>query len=323
MMLAIGAFVALIVTVAAVDQYLLDEHPATEVDGLIWRAKNAFDHIQDLQATLQVTNESLPAEIVRMKMRYVKGPPPVLSMRYVPSTDASEDLFALAARDETPTTDASEALFSLAVRDETFTVENDQLSHYIPSEDIVVSKRWTGAPLVDIGLGILDPSQLEADLGAGKITIRILQDITGFTGSPFATSLSIVGSFSQITTAPVVAFSAHITQSPQSYALCFSFCPEISVGEPQLSLGLAASLGAGTENPIPGSYILEVRDSETNNLLRMVWIDRDTYLVQRVLVFKHGQRTATFLVQSLTINQGLTSADVIAPPQAGVENIRG
>jgi len=305
LLLAIGAFVALIVTVAAVDQYLLDEHPPTEVEGLIWQVENAFNHIQDLEATLRVTNESQPAENVRMKVRYVKGPPPVLSMRYVPPQDSSGNLFIA------------------SVRDETFTIENDQLFHYLPSEDIIVSKRWPGVPLVAIGLGIFDMTQLRTDWIAGRTEVKILQNISGFTGSPFATSVSLLESFSHAPIVPSDQFSAQGLPSSQSYSLCFSLCPEFQEGAPQFSLGLAQSLDAETGNSIPGSYVLEVRDSDTQDLLRMVWIDRETYLIQKVVTFKNGHRSATLLVQLMTIDQGLTEADVITPPQAGVENIRG
>ncbi len=304
-LLAIGVFVALIVIVAAVDQYFLDEHPPTEVEGLIWRVENAFNRIQDLEATLQVTNESQPAENVRMKVRYVKGPPPVLSMRYVPPQDASEDLFIA------------------AVRDETFTIDNDQLFHYIPSEDIIISKRWPGVPLVAIGLGIFDMTQLRSDWVSGKTEIKILQDISGFSGSSYASSVSVSSSFSHISVVLSELFSIPELESSQSYSLCFSFCPEFQEGGPQLSLGVAESLDAETGGSLPGSYILEVRDPGSKDLLRMVWVDRETYLIQKVVTFKNGQRNATLLVQLMTIDQGLTEAEVITPRQAGVENIRG
>jgi len=303
-MLAIGAFVALIVTVAAVDQYLLDEHPPTQVEGLIWRVENAFSRIQDLEATLQVTDESQPAENVRMKIRYVKGPPPVLSMRYVPPQDTSDNLF-----------------ISL-VRDETFTIENDQLFHYIPSEDIIVSKRWPGVPLVMIGMGLFDMSQVRSDWLAGVTEITILQDISGFSGISFATSLSILESFSHAP-APYTPFSEQDLPALQYYTLCFSFCPDIQVGEPEPSVGLVQSLFSDNGTSVTGSYILEVRNAESKDLMRMIWIDRETYLIQKVVTFKRGQRSATLLIQLITIDQGLTEAEVIPPLQVGVENVRG
>ncbi len=304
LLFAIGAFVALIVTVAAIDQYLLDEHPPTEVEGLIWRVDNAFNRIQDLEATLQVTDESQPSENVRMKVRYIKGPPPVLSMRYVPPQDADEDLFIS------------------TVRDETFTVENDQLFHYIPSEDVIVSKRWPGVPLVMLGLGMFDITQVRSDWSAGRTEIRILQDIAGFSGISFSTSLSVEESFSQ-TAAPSSAFAESAFQAIPNYTLNFSFYPELPDGEPQPNVALASSLFSDSGTSTPRSYILEIRDAGTKDLLRMIWIDRDTYLIQKVVTFKNGQRSATLLVQLITVDQGLSEVEVIPPLQVGVENIRG
>jgi len=304
-LLAIGTFVALIVTVAAVDQYFLDEHPPTEVGGLMWLVENSFNRIQDLEATLQVTNESQPAENVRMRLRYVKGPPPVLSMRYVPPQDASANLFVR------------------AVSDETFTVENDQLFHYIPSEDIIVSKRWPGVPLAAIGLGIFDMSQLQEDWLAGKTEIQILQDMSGFTGLAYALEITVSDSFSATLIDASELFSVQELDDSYATSLCFSFCPEFQEGSPQLSLGQSVDATAYSGGSLGRSYILEVRDADTKDLLRMIWVDRDTYLIQKVVTFKAGLRNATLLIQLMTIDQGLTEEDLIPPPQAGVENIRG
>ena len=303
-LLAIGTFVALIVTVAAVDQYFLDEQPPTEVEGLMWRVENAFNRVQDLEATLQVSNEEHPAENIRMKLRYVKGPPTVLSMRYVPPQDVVADSFVE------------------AVRDETFTIENDQLFHYIPSEDIVVSKRWPGVPLAAIGLGIFDITQLRSDWASGKTQVEIRQDMSGFTELPYTSAVSVAGSLSDTPSIPSAFFSAlQELQSPQSDGLRFSFSPETREDVPPLTA--AQVFDADATGSIAGNYILEVRDPSSKDLLRMIWIDRETYLIQKVVTFKNGQRNATLLIQLLTVDQGLTEGEVITSPQAAVENIRG
>jgi hypothetical protein len=135
----------------------------------------------------------------------------------------------------------------------------------------------------------------------------------------------VSNSLSDPLSAPSAFFSAlQELQSPQSHGLCFSFCPESQEGTPQLSLGLATQiLDADATGSITGNYILEVRDPASKDLLRMIWIDRETYLIQKVVTFKNGQRNATLLIQLLTIDQGLTEGEVVTPPQAGVENIRG
>lgn len=304
-LLAVGTFVALIVTVAAVDQYFLDEHPPTEVEGLMWLVENSFNRIQDLEATLQVTNESQLAENVRMKLRYVKGPPPVLSIRYVPPQDANANAFAQ------------------TVSDETFTIENDQLFHYIPSEDVIVSKRWPGVPLAAIGLGIFDMSQMRNDWLAGKTEIQILQDVSGFTGLTYSLAITVGNSFSAAFVDASDLFSVQGLDEFHATSLCFSFCPEFQEAGPQVSLGQTGDTSAYTGGALGRSYILEVRNADTKDLQRMIWIDRDTYLIQKVVTFKNGQRNATLLIQLMTVDQGLTEDDVLPPPQAGVENIRG
>jgi hypothetical protein len=304
-LLAIGAFVALIVTVAAIDQYMLNQHPPTEVAGLLWRVENAFTGVSDLEATLQITDEEWPAESIKMKVQYVKGPPSALSMRYVPPLDATESPFVA------------------SVRDETFTVENDQLFHYIPSEGIIVSKRWPGVPLVAIGLSIFDLTQLRSDWLAGKTEITILQNISGFSTIPFAASLWIGDTFSHIPLGASTVFSDHAEQVANSYSLYLPFDPEAYESEYRLGVRLADSLGAGQDTSIPGSHVLEVRDATTKDLVRMLWIDRETYLIQKVVTFKNGQRSATLLVQLMTVDQGMTPADIITPRQVGVENVRG
>jgi predicted secreted protein len=88
-------------------------------------------------------------------------------------------------------------------------------------------------------------------------------------------------------------------------------------------MGFAQSMLAGSGSSIQNSHVLEVRDAQSKDLLRMIWIDRKTYLIQKIVTFKNGQRSATITVQLITIDAGLMESDVIAPPQDGVENIRG
>jgi len=303
-LLALGTFVALIVTVVAIHQSSLDQHPITEVGGLIWRVGDKFDRIQDLEVTLQVTDESRPGEYVKFKIKYVKNPTPVLSMRYVPPEDVSEDVFMS------------------SVGNETFSIKNDQLSHYIPSENVTVSKRWPSISLVHIGLGFFNLSQVKVDWEAETTEIRILQD-PGFSEIPSATSLSLgVKSFSY-TANPFDRISGLEPQGSESYALCFSFCPDLQVEDPTSSVGFAQSLFEYSGGTLQDSHILEIRDAQSKALLRMIWIDPATLLVQKIVTFRDGERSTTFLVQSITIDQGLIESDVITPLPDDVLNIRG
>jgi len=289
---AIGAFVTLIVTVAAVDQYLLDEHPPTEVSGLIWRIENAFSRVRDLEAVLEITREQEFDEPIRMVVRYLSGPIPALSVRYLRPD---------------------------AVKDERFVIQNDQLSHYLPRENLIVIKRWVGVPLTAIGLAQLDLAGLRDDWTAGRVRIEIVQDAPGFTQDLFPSPVIVAASFAQPGTAESF-FSS--TFSADCYPVAFSFCPGFeaddaapTIWEGLSSLGIPASIGS--------SYILEVRDSRSDELMRMIWVDRETFLIRKIVVFEDGMRSTTLLVERIDLDQGLTEEEILTLPTRGVETIRG
>lgn len=291
--LALGVFVTLIVTVAAVDQYLLAEHPPTEVSGLIWRIENAFSRIRDLEAVLEITKAGAPNEPIRMVVRYLNGPMPALSVRYLRPD---------------------------SIKDERFVIQNDQLSHYLPQENLVVIKRWVGVSLAAIGLGNLDLSGLKQDWSSGRVTIEVVQDVPGFTRDLFQAPLVLAASFSQIDDG-ATAFSS--TFPAQGSPISFSFCPGTEEHDAPYatSWGLIATLGAN--GSIGGSYILEVRDARSDELVRMIWVERDTFLIRKIVVFDDGQRSTTLHVERIDLDQGLTEEEIITLPSRGVETIRG
>jgi len=292
LILAIGLFVALIVTVAAIDQYLQEEHPPTEVSGLIWQIENAFKRIRDLEAVLEITKSRAPDEPIRMVVRYLSGPIPALSVRYLRPD---------------------------SVKDERFVVQNDQLSHYLPEENLVVIKRWVGIPLSTLGLGILDLSSLKQDWTSGKVRIQVVQDVPGFTQNLFDEPLAVGTSFLAIEDDS--PFSSSF--SSQGCPVAFSFCPTEKASDAlyATSWGEISPLAAGSS--IGGSYILEVRDSRSNELVRMIWVERDTYLIRKVVAFENGQRATTLHVERIDLDQGLTEEEIVNLPSRGVETIRG
>lgn len=291
--LAVGVFVALIVTVAAIDQYLLEEHPPTEVGGLIWQIENAFSRIRDLEAVLEITKARAVHEPIRMVVRYLNGPVPTLSVRYLRPD---------------------------SLKDERFVVQNDQLSHYLPQENLVVIKRWVGVPLATIGLGELDLSGLKESWTSGKVRIEVVQDVPGFTRDPFQTSLHLDASFWRIDDG-AVAFSP--TFPADGCPISFSFSPGTSKPDAlhQPTWGQITMLD--TNDLIGGSYILEVRDTRSNELVRMIWVDRDSFLIRKVVAFDDGQRSSTLYVERVDLDQGLTEEEIITLPSRGVDTIRG
>jgi hypothetical protein len=271
-------FVGLIVTVAAVDQYLLDEHPETEVAGLIWRVSNALERVTDLEAVLELTDEA-QSESIRLLVRYLRGPTEVLSARY---------------------------LHPEGLRDEIFTVERDLLSHYIPQQNLIVIKRWVGIPLAKLALAGFDLQGLQSSWEAGNVKMQVLQDVPGFPTDLFPSSLT-----------PSETISGVVCD--RAFSLCLD---PVEEPEPGPSIAAASESSLVTGSSIRGGLILEVRDASTGELARMIWIDRDTYLIDRVVFFRDGRRSTSIRVQRITLDQGLTADEVLRLPR-DADVIRG
>jgi len=274
LLLAVGLFFTLILTVAAVDQYLLDEHPPSEVGGLLWRVQNAYSRIQDLEAVIEVSEGDRSS--VRMLVQYVAGTSAALSLEYL----------------------GPEALDG-----EKFIIENDQLSHYLPDENLVVVKRWIGVPLAGIAVSGLGLTSLEEQWENGELAVQILENAAGTTE----------GILDPLVTLPVTLTSC-------GSSTLYSFCLELT--DPLDTLGFARSI-TPTDGPVlQGAYILEIRDTDTYMLRQMVWIERESYMIQKIVYYDDGERDKVVRVQRITLDQGLTTEEIIAVPR-GVITIRG
>jgi hypothetical protein len=278
-LLALGLFVGLIVTVAAVDRFLLEEHPPSEVSGLIWRVENSLSHVQDLEAVLELTEHETGTDTIRVLVRLVMGPPPALSVKYLGPD---------------------------GMKDEVFTVQNDLLSHYIPDADLIVIKRWMQIPLAALGLAGLDLTQVKQDWDEGRITINVLKNASGFPLDFFACPIDPSETLAGLAVWRGGSFCSAPTETYDPTADGFART-EVSLGE-----------------PFQSGYILEVRDSGTRDLKRMIWVDRDSFLVQKVVFFEGGQRDRTLHVQRITLDQGLTAEEILTLPRGPeIDTVRG
>jgi hypothetical protein len=290
-LLAIGLFVSLIVAVAAVDEFLLSEHPPSEVDGLIWRVENALSRIRDLESVLEVIEEGTSNPSLRLLVRYMTGPPPAMSVRYLSPS---------------------------SVKGQIFTIQNDLLSHFLPNENLVVVKRWKGIPLAAIGLVGFDLSRLKSDWASGKTDVRVLQNTAGFSDDLFPSPIVLGNSLGEQSIS-----SPYFSLPPATASTCvgFSFCPLIREPEAPSVPGFAHVASPDASNSIQGSYILEVRDAKTEELERMIWIERDTFLIRKVVSFVEGQRATTIRVEWIILDQGFSEDDLLMPQ--GFDTIRG
>ncbi len=276
-LLGLGIFVGLIVGVVAVDQYLLDEHDPMEPAGLIWRVQTALSRVKDLEAVLEIRDESEKGDPVRVLTRFLIGKEGGLSIRYLNPEQ---------------------------MRGELFTVERDLLSHYIPQENLIVAKRWVGFPLAALGLASFDLTQLEKDWQAGKVELEVTPEICAFRTDIFLSTLSLPE-----------------TIATHTYSLAFSFCPGVECYRLNPLPGVANVGSKIAGSSIQGGYILKVRDQTTGRLLRMIYIDRENFLVKKVVFFVDGQRTRSIYVQRIAVNQGLSPEEIHTLPH-GATTVR-
>lgn len=189
------------------------------------------------------------------------------------------------------------------VRDELFTVSRDLISHYIPREELIVVKRWAGFPLSALGLATLTLQGLDSDWKAGKIRLKVVRGGVGFDAGLFRSPLELAETI-----------SGRLERAPYSV-----FTGGGAAGLVNKSFALVDERGLSS---IQGGFILEASDARTGELVRMVWIDPETFLVRKVVTFADGKRKTSIEVERLNLNQGLTPEEILALPR-GVEVIHG
>jgi len=189
------------------------------------------------------------------------------------------------------------------VRDELFTVSRDLISHYIPREELIVVKRWAGFPLSALGLATLTLQGLDSDWKAGKIRLKVVRGGVGFDAGLFRSPLELAETI-----------SGRVERAPYSV-----FTGGGAAGLVNKSFALVDERGLSS---IQGGFILEASDARTGELVRMVWIDPETFLVRKVVTFADGKRKTSIEVERLNLNQGLTPEEILALPR-GVEVIHG
>ncbi len=190
------------------------------------------------------------------------------------------------------------------LKGQVYTADRDLLSHYIPQEDMTVIKRWAGFPLVNLGLASFDLRGIEEEWKQGKVFLRVSQNIPSFDMHLFACDLLLT----------------------ETLAGCTQWDPfSISSGEketPGLLLSISGVTSDAGLDPIPGGFVLQVYDKATGEIVKMVSIDRETFLVKQIVLFNREKRTTTIYTSQLILNQDLNRDEILVLPR-GTELIRG
>jgi hypothetical protein len=277
-LLAVGLFASLVVAAAAVDHYLLSEHPVSEVGGLLWRVENTLSRAKDVEISLASTEYGDIPQTVRMVVQVVISPTPALSVRYTEPQSMAGHVV---------------------------TSDRDLLSHYVPEADLLIVRRWTGVPLAAVGLAGLDVSLLRARWQQGLVQARILDASASLASSTLAESVPL---------AETLAGTPLDDSLPLASDSTATFGPDLT--------GFAAPPSTGASDPLHGSYVIEVREAESGRLTETLWIDRTTYLIQKIVYFEVERRVRTLEVERWVTDQGLTADEVLALPRAAT-TIRG
>ena len=282
-LLGIGLFISLVITVVAVEQYYLGQNNPMEPGGLIWRVKTSFERIKDLETVVEVRQSGEEDRTISMRVWYINGPDPTLRVRYLSPDN---------------------------VKDEVYTVDRDLLSHYLPQENVTVIKRWVRFPLSALGVANFDIRQLEDEWKKGKVTLQVSQNIPHFDTTLFPCGIGLEEGFA----------------AQQSQEGLSQFCPGIDERtedpEHDLEVGFSGITDDPLETTIPGGFILKAYDAKTGLLTRMLWIDRETYLIKQIVIFVDGKRTTSIYAPHILIDQGLTPEELLILPRTA-ETIRG
>ena len=180
-LLGIGIFVSLIVMAVALDQAFLAKNNPMEPGGLLARSEAAFDRVQDLEMVVNVVSTGEENSPLQMRVWYINGPDPAARILYLAPSE---------------------------LKGEVYTVDRDLLSHYMPRENITVIKRWAGFPLSDLGLASLNLHGIEEEWKAGKVVLRVSQNIPKFDTDTFPCDILVTIRSPGVHSGPLSPFRA-------------------------------------------------------------------------------------------------------------------
>ncbi|UCF10490.1 MAG: hypothetical protein JSW65_02105 [Candidatus Bipolaricaulota bacterium] len=302
-LLGIGLFVSVIVATLAYNEFQQLEHRPTEPGGLIWQVNSAFDRIRDLEAVLEIE--------VQPEM-------------YDPLVGADSAFLDVAAFLPTPSAGTIHAPFQILLQyvndeqpalllrypvgddnntnDELIVIDNGRLSHYLPFENAMVTRLWPARlPLITLGLMGFHLKTVEDEWDAGRVSLRVLQDVSGLPPGLFQAAMDLGFTLSGDRTG--------------AGAICFraSHCPPlhdwsfVSIQDPM------------SQSSIQGGYILEVRDAGSDMLEAMIWVDRGDYTILKTVRFVDGMRAYSIRAQRIEINPGLLRDNLVVLPRVSLE----
>jgi hypothetical protein len=302
-LLGIGLFVSVIVATLAYNEFQQREHRPTEPGGLIWQVNTAFDRIRDLEAVLEIeVQPEVYDPLVGLDPAFLEVAPFLPS----PSAGAINAPFQVLLQ---YVNDAQPALLlrypvgdDNTTNDELLVIDSGRLSHYLPLEDAMVTRLWPARlPLTSLALMGFHLRAIESDWEAGRVELRVLQDVSGLPPGLFRAAMDLGYTIAGSRTG--------------DGEICFreSYCPRL------YSWSFVSIADPVSQGSIQGGYILEVRDAGSGELEAMIWVDRGDYTIQKTVRFVDGMRAYSIRAQRVEVNPGLLREDLVVLPRVSLE----
>lgn len=286
-LIGVALFLSLMVTITTVEHFLQETHDPGTPDGLIWHIQRGLLPTEDVTAVLSISTagrEGASRTHLRLHVQAIITPQFALRIQYL---DPPE------------------------LRGQIFILHDNVLSHYLPLINFVVTRELPEIATTAIEQVGLDLIRLQQKWQAGEIDLRVVRTEVMFTDflvkTPMDLPISLAG-FSSSAHQGNLSVSCVLTVDKR----CF-----------QHSLGITFTATALSEKKaIRKAYILEVKKAGTSELVNMIWVDHETFLIDRIAFFFAGQRTRTIVVEQITFNQNLTLDDILSLPH-GIEIVHG
>ncbi|MCI2424573.1 hypothetical protein LM599_00850 [Candidatus Acetothermia bacterium] len=286
-LIGIALFLALMVTITTVEHLLQERHDPRTPDGLIWHMQRRLLPTKDVDAILSISTADRAgarSTHLRLHVQAIITPQFALRIEYL---DPPE------------------------LRGQIFILRDNLLSHYLPLLNFIITRELPEIATTAIEQIGLDLLRLQQRWQAGEIDLRVVRTRVMFTDF--------------LVKPPIVLPTIRAGFSSPVYRGNLSVSCILPVDERfcQHSLGITfAAIPSSEAKLIRKAYILEVRNAGTDELVNMIWVDHETFLIERIAFLFAGERTRTIVVEQITFNQNLLRNDILSLPQ-GIEIVHG
>ncbi len=285
-LIGIAIFLSLMVAITTAEHFLQQRHDPGTPDGLIWHIQRRLLPTKDVDAVLSISTVGLGGASnthMRLHVQAIITPQLALRIKYL---DPPE------------------------LRGQIFILHNNVLLHYLPLTNVIVTRELPEIATTAVAQIGLDLIRLQQKWKARELDMRVVRTRVMFADFLIESPINIPTSL------------ANLSSPVHQKNLSISCILMVEGRYYQHSLGITFNTTAARgEKPIQKAYILEIKQPGTAELVYMIWVDHETFLIDRIAFFFAGQRTRTVFIEQVTFNQDIALNNIIYLPQ-GTEIVR-